>query len=158
MVLATFNVRYDNPGDPLTWEERRDEVAQIVGFYDVVGIQGAADQVEDLQLGFLMAHVGSDGRRRGGKLSHFYDNNKWELLKARNLAGPRLNPGAVHPTRGFATHCDGSHAALVDGKTLRVYNTHWSHVSVDAREFMGLPRGARRGMRRERHGTAWGFQ
>ena len=25
----------------------------------------------------------------------------------------------------------------VDGKTLRVYNTHWSHVSVDAREFAG---------------------
>ena len=48
-TLATFNVRYDNPSDPLKWTERRDEVARIVGFYDIVGLQETLPhQVKDV--------------------------------------------------------------------------------------------------------------
>ena len=87
--LATFNVRYDNPGDPLTWEERRDQVAQIVGFYDVVGIQEALPhQVEDLSARLpWMAHVGRGRDADGGgeACPIFYDKNKWELLQSQTL-------------------------------------------------------------------------
>ena len=87
--LATFNVRYDNPGDPLTWEERRDQVAQIVGFYDVVGIQEALpQQVTDLASRLpWMAHVGRGRNADGGGESCpiFYDKNKWELLHSHCL-------------------------------------------------------------------------
>ncbi|MGB2229484.1 MAG: endonuclease/exonuclease/phosphatase family protein, partial [Flavobacteriales bacterium] len=142
--LATFNVRYDNPGDPLTWEERRDQVAQVVGFYDVVGLQEALpNQVEDLAARLpWMAHVGSGRDADGGgeACPIFYDKNKWEMLHSQTLwlARDWKTPGAVHPAADLpriVTVATLHHKA--DGKTLRVYNTHWSHVSVDAREFAG---------------------
>ena len=142
--LATFNVRYDNPSDPLTWEERRDQVAQIVGFYDVVGIQEALpNQVEELAARLpWMAHVGSGRDADGGgeACPIFYDKNKWELLHSQTLwlARDWKTPGAVHPAADLpriVTVATLHHKN--DGKTLRVYNTHWSHVSVDAREFAG---------------------
>ena len=67
-TLATFNVRYDNPSDPLKWTERRDEVAQIVGFYDIVGLQEALPhQVQDVADRLpWMSHVGQGRDADGG--------------------------------------------------------------------------------------------
>ena len=70
-VLSTFNIRYDNPSDPLTWVKRRDEVAKIVGFYDIVGIQEALPhQVLDLAQRFennfkKFAESATDDMKRG---------------------------------------------------------------------------------------------
>ena len=102
-VLSTFNIRYDNPNDPLTWVERRDEVAKIVGFYDIVGIQEALPhQVQDLAQRLpWMSHVGlgRDADGGGEACPIFFNSANWELLHSEILwlARDWRTPGAVHP-------------------------------------------------------------
>ena len=51
--IMSFNIRYDNPDDGLhNWKHRKDNVAQLVQFYDVdlVGMQEVLkSQLEDLE-------------------------------------------------------------------------------------------------------------
>jgi len=140
-TLATFNIRYDNPSDPLKWSERRDEVAQIVGFYDIVGIQEALpNQVQDLADRLpWMAHVGRGRDADGGgeACPIFYHFGKWELLHHETLwlASDWRRPGAVGWSADLprtVTVAWFHHVAT--GRRVRVYNTHWSHVSAEARE------------------------
>ena len=143
-TLATFNIRYDNPSDPLKWTERRDEVAKIIGFYDIVGVQEALPhQLDDLAQRLpWMAQVGR-GREADGTgeaCPIFYHRGKWELLhhETRWLAPDWATPGAM------ASSADMPRIVTVawfhqkeTGKRVRVYNTHWSHVSEDARVLSG---------------------
>lgn len=140
-TLATFNVRYDNPSDPLKWSERRDEVAQIVGFYDIVGLQEVLPhQVKDIADRLpWMSHVG-EGREEDGAgeaCPIFYDHNKWELLHHETLwlAPDWKTPGAVGWDADLPRIVTiGLFHQVSSGKRVRVYNTHWSHVSSTARE------------------------
>lgn len=141
-VLSTFNIRYDNPSDPLTWVKRRDEVAKIVGFYDIVGIQEALPhQVLDLAQRLpWMSHVGRGRDADGGgeACPIFFNAAHWELLHSETLwlAKDWRTPGALHPAADLprtVTVAWFHHRA--SGKRVRVYNTHWSHVSEEARAF-----------------------
>lgn len=140
-TLATFNIRYDNPSDPLKWTDRREEVAQIIGFYDIVGLQEAlphqlADLAERLP---WMSHVGKGRDANGGgeACPIFYHHSKWEMLHHETLwlASDWKSPGAVSWSADLpriVTVAWFHHVAT--GKRVRVYNTHWSHVSAEARE------------------------
>jgi len=140
-TLATFNVRYDNPSDPVQWHERRDNVAQILGFYDIVGVQEALPhQLEDLAERLpWMSYVGRGRDADGGgeACPIFYHHGKWELLHHETLwlASDWRTPGAVGWSADLpriVTVAWFHHVAT--GKRVRVYNTHWSHVSSEARE------------------------
>ena len=49
-TVSTFNIRYDNPNDPLVWDERKGEVINAIAFYDIVGFQEVLpNQLEDLK-------------------------------------------------------------------------------------------------------------
>ena len=142
--LATFNIRYDNPSDPLTWELRRDEVAKIVGFYDIVGLQEALpNQIQDIADRLpWMTHigVGRDADGTGEACPIFYNPGNWELLHDETLwlAPDWKTPGAVGWSADLpriVTMAWFHHRAT--GKRIRVYNTHWSHVSETAREASG---------------------
>jgi len=87
MAVVTFNVRYDNPGDPLTWEQRRDQVVAAIGYFDILGFQEAlANQVADLAAG-LPEHdhygVGRDDGIAGGEhCPIFWRRDRFDLLHA----------------------------------------------------------------------------
>ena len=140
-TLATFNVRYDNPSDPLKWTERRDEVAQIVGFYDIVGLQEALPhQVQDVADRLpWMSHVGQGRDADGGgeACPLFYNHDKWELLHHETLwlSSDWKTPGAVGWSADLPRIVTVAWFHQVEtGRRVRVYNTHWSHVSAEARE------------------------
>ena len=38
-TVSTFNIRYDNPSDPLTWDDRKKEVVRAIAYFDIVGLQ-----------------------------------------------------------------------------------------------------------------------
>lgn len=140
-TLATFNVRYDNPSDPLKWTERRDEVAQIVGFYDIVGLQEALPhQVQDVADRLpWMSHVGQGRDADGGgeACPLFYNHDKWELLHHETLwlSSDWKTPGAVGWSADLPRIVTvGWFHQVETGRRVRVYNTHWSHVSAEARE------------------------
>ena len=49
-TVSTFNIRYDNPNDPLIWDERKEEVVKAVAYFDIVGFQEVLpNQLEDLK-------------------------------------------------------------------------------------------------------------
>jgi len=139
-TAATFNIRYDNPRDPVPWERRRDDVARVIGFYEIVGIQEALPhQWQDLQdrLPWMTSvGVGRDSDGGGETCALFVDPAKWTILHHETLwlaADWRL-PGAV------GWKADLPRTVLVawleqvsTGKVVRVYNTHWSHVSAEER-------------------------
>lgn len=140
-TLATFNVRYDNPSDPLKWSERRDEVSQIIGFYDIVGLQEALPhQVQDVADRLpWMSHVGvgRDADGGGEACPIFYHHGKWELLHHETLwlASDWKTPGTVGWSADLPRIVTVAWFHHVEtGKRVRVYNTHWSHVSSEARE------------------------
>ena len=140
-TLATFNVRYDNPSDPLKWTDRRDEVAQIVGFYDIVGLQEALPhQVQDVADRLpWMSHVGQGRDADGGgeACPLFYNHDKWELLHHETLwlSSDWKTPGAVGWSADLPRIVTVAWFHQVEtGRRVRVYNTHWSHVSAEARE------------------------
>jgi len=139
-TLASFNIRFDNPSDPLRWESRRGKVAQVIGNYDIVGIQEALPhQVQELvdQLPW-MRHVGQ-GREEGGggeACPIFYHKAKWELLHSETLwlSGDWKRPGTVGweaDLPRIVTVAWFHH--LKSGKCVRVFNTHWSHMSSSER-------------------------
>ena len=65
LSVGTFNIRYANPDDTLTWEDRQDEVADAVRYFDVIGIQEALpQQMQDLI--DRMPRHGSFGEGRNG--------------------------------------------------------------------------------------------
>jgi endonuclease/exonuclease/phosphatase family metal-dependent hydrolase len=139
-TLATFNIRYDNPSDPISWEARRNDVANLVGFYDIVGLQEALPhQIEDVAQRLpWMSHVGEGRDVDGGgeACPIFYNHTSWELLHHETLwlAPEWKKPGAIGwsadlpriVTVGWFHH-------KKSGKRVRVYNTHWSHISEEAR-------------------------
>ena len=100
-TLATFNIRHDNPADPISWETRRNDVANIIGFYDLVGLQEALpNQVEDIAERVpWMSHIGlgRDADRGGESCPIFYNHEAWELLHHETLwlAPDWRTPGAI---------------------------------------------------------------
>lgn len=140
-ALASFNVRYDNPSDPLPWSQRRDQVASVVGFYGMIGLQEVLPhQLQDLheRLPWMRSiGTGREADGSGESCPIFYDPSTWELLHHETLwLSPQWRqPGSVGwsadlpriVTMGWFEH-------HTSGQTLRVYNTHWSHVSPEARQ------------------------
>ena len=140
-TVASFNIRYDNPNDPLTWDERKQEVANAVAYFDIVGFQEVLpNQLEDLQsLMPWMAHY-SRGREADGSgeaCPIFWQRDKYDLMhsETRWLAEYWQEEGEI----GWDAQLPRI-ASIVTlyqrstGKVVKVINSHWSHVSSEARE------------------------
>lgn len=139
--VMTFNIRYDNPNDPITWEERRDEVAQAMFFHDLIGVQEALKhQVEYIDERLpLHDWVGvgrDDGESSGEFAAIFYNTATFTLIHAETIW---LSPW-MHSVGSVGWDAQLPRTATIalfkhnaSGKTLRVINTHFSHVGDDAR-------------------------
>ena len=119
-------------------------MAQIVGFYDIVGLQEALPhQVQDVADRLpWMSHVGQGATRMAGeKRVLFYNHDKWELLHHETLwlSSDWKTPGAVGWSADLPRIVTVAWFHQVEtGRRVRVYNTHWSHVSAEARKGMRL--------------------
>lgn len=141
MAVVTFNIRYDNPDDPVKWEQRGPLVIGSVGYFDILGFQEAlAHQVDDLAAGLPdHAYYGvgrDDGIREGEHCPIFWKRSRFDLLHAETRwlsATPNL-PGSV----GWDASLPRILTLVVlhdrqTGKVMRVANTHFSHVGEQAR-------------------------
>lgn len=138
--MCTFNVRYDNPADTITWSERREEVALAVGYFDIVGVQEALpNQYADLRQ--RMSNHGAFGQGRdadgGGEACPvFWNKNRFDFLtgETRWLSLDPAKPGSV----GWDADLPRIATVVVlfdrmRQQTVRVVNTHWSHAGEEAR-------------------------
>ena len=140
-TVSTFNIRYDNPDDPLVWSDRKAEVINAVMYFDIVGFQEVLpNQLEDLKAGMPWMDYYSRGRDEDGggeACPVFWQKDKYDLLhsETRWLSEFWRDEGVV----GWDAHLPRIATIVLlyqrsTGKTIKVINSHWSHVSSEARE------------------------
>lgn len=141
--IATYNIRYDNPGDSLNnWAYRKDPLRNMVRFYDfdLFGVQEAlANQVKDLSELEGYAHVGvgrDDGKEAGEFSAIFYKKDRLKLIRSGTFW---LSPTDVnHPNKGWDAALPRicTWASFEDRKTgfkFYHFNTHFDHRGMEAR-------------------------
>ncbi len=72
MLLASYNIRYDNPGDGInSWTNRKKQVKALIRFhdFDIFGTQegliGPLNDIAGLQKYSFIGHGRDDGREAG---------------------------------------------------------------------------------------------
>lgn len=146
---ATFNIRYDNPGDSLnSWQYRKDRVVRFIEEkkLDIVGMQEVLHhQFLDLKAG-LPKYDGigvgrDDGKTAGEYAPLFYRKDKYEVLES-NTFWLSEDPEAVGKL-GWDAACTriATWAKFKDKKTGQEFmfvNTHFDHIGTEARRQSAL--------------------
>ncbi len=138
--VSTFNIRYDNPTDPLLWSERGEDVAKAIAYYDIVGLQEVLpNQLHDIMdvLPWMSNYsVNRDGSGKGEACPILWQTKSFDLLHSetrwlsefwRDTAS--VGWDAVMPR--IASIVSLHHKE--SGKIIRVINSHWSHIGDKAR-------------------------
>jgi len=141
--VATYNLRYNNPGDgPNAWPARKEAVKALIRYheFDIVGTQeGLAGQIADLALMEEFDHVGvgrDDGKHAGEHSAIFFRKSRFALLDKGDFW---LSETPDRPSLGWdATCCHrlASWARLRDRASKRaffVFSVHFDHEGEQAR-------------------------
>ncbi len=146
--IMTWNIRYNNPDDGVfAWPRRRDQLLSFVLSEnpDVFCIQeGLHDQVAFLKdglRGFTVCGVGRDDGKEKGEYSAIYFNTR--RFSADTGGTFWLSPTPSVPGKAWDAALPRivTWVRLVDapaGNTLFVFNTHFDHQGVAARENSAL--------------------
>jgi len=142
--VISYNIRYDNPDDaPNNWDNRKEFLISQLNFYnpDVFGVQeGLIHQVKEMDQGlqdYAYFGVGRDyGDERGEHTAVFYNKQRLKLLD-QSTFWLSLTPDK--PSKGWdaalpRTCTYGVFENKSDGTRFMVFNTHFDHVGVKARE------------------------
>lgn len=141
LSISTFNIRYDNPADPLVWGDRKDEVAKAITYFDIIGLQEALpNQIEDIKTSLPWMSIYSETRNGNGvgeacpilwQTKHFdllHSETRWLSESWTDTAS--IGWDAAMPR--IASIVSLHHKET--GKIIRVINSHWSHVGEEARK------------------------
>lgn len=148
LYVATYNIRYDNPGDRSShngWPQRCPFVSSLIRFhdFDFVGSQEVVEnQLKDM-LGLMPEYdfIGggrNDGKSDGEYVAVFYKKDKFTLLD-KGIFWLSETPDAVGSKGWDARHARvctwGKFQTKAAGakQTVYVFNTHMDHVGVKAR-------------------------
>jgi len=142
--VITFNIRYDNPADGINaWPNRiglveeylQEESPDIVGFQEALHHQVL--ELERMMPGYARVGTGRDDGLEGGEYSPiFFKQEVFELLKNGQfwLSETPDVPGSIGPGAVLPRIATWAHLRIRStGKELFVFNTHYSHVSDEAR-------------------------
>lgn len=144
VVAATFNLRYDNPGDSGNlWKDRAPAVSNLIRFhdFDVFGTQeGLKNQLDDISTALPeYARFGKgrdDGKEKGEHSAVYYKKDRFTLLKGGDFW---LAETPDKPVKGWdATCCNRicSWVHLQDkktGKKFYFFSVHFDHQGKIAR-------------------------
>lgn len=143
LQVATFNLRYDNPGDSGNlWRNRAPICASLIRFhqFDIVGTQeGLKHQLDQLQAllpEFQYYGVGrDDGKSAGEHSAIFIRKDRFEKLEGGDfwLSTTPEKPGKAWDA-ALPRIC--TWLKLKDKqtkKTFYIFNAHYDHVGVQAR-------------------------
>ncbi len=142
--VASYNLRYDNPGDSLNnWKYRKDVMGKQILFhdFDIFGTQeGLQHQLEDLteRLPYYN-YIGvgrDDGKSKGEFAAIFYKTEKFELLDKGDFW---LSQDTSKPNKGWDAVlpriCSwGKFLEKSTGFTFFFFNVHFDHVGIVARK------------------------
>lgn len=139
--IATFNIRWANPGDEGNlWKDRLPHVAGLIQFHQIgiVGIQeGLYSQVQDLTSALDFKYIGV-GRDNGGEEGEFsailYDPNHYTILDQGTFW---LSETPAVPSKGWDAAlnriCTFGKFKDANGNEFYVFNIHYDHRGEQAR-------------------------
>ncbi len=144
LKVMTFNIRFDNPADGINaWPNRVPivETYLVEEMPDIIGVQEALHhQVTDLEKmlpGFTRVGTGRNDGCQSGEYSPIYFNNEiFELIEHGQfwLSETPEVPGSIGPGAVLPRIATWAHLKLkTSGKQIFVFNTHFCHVSDEAR-------------------------
>lgn len=147
ITVATYNLRYNNPGDGVNaWPNRKENVKALVQFheFDLFGTQEALrDQLNDVAELTEFAFLGAgrdDGKEAGEHSAIFYRKDRFKVLQSGNFW---LSETPDKPGKGWdATCCNRicSWAKFNDLRTKKdfyFFSVHFDHQGVEARRQSG---------------------
>lgn len=142
--VASYNLRYDNPGDSLNaWKYRKETVAGLIKFHDfeIFGAQEVLHhQAEELSAaleGYSYVGVGRDDGKKAGELSPvFYREDKFKLLESGTFW---LSEITDRPNTGWDAALPrictwGEFEDRDTGFRFYLFNTHFDHIGIQARK------------------------
>ena len=140
----TYNIRYDTPNDGENWwEKRKEAVVALIDYYnpDFFGIQEGLDrQVKYLDsslTNYKYIGVGrDDGKTKGEYSAIFYNASTYSPIKQSTFwlseEPDKVSVGWDASMERICTYALFQHIA--SGKKLWVFNVHYDHIGVLARE------------------------
>ncbi|KGE14238.1 endonuclease/exonuclease/phosphatase family protein [Sphingobacterium deserti] len=145
ITLGSYNIRYDNPADTGNlWVDRAPVVANLIRFhdFDILGTQeGFKNQLDDIARKLPeYSRYGKgrdDGKEAGEHSAIFYKKDRFTLLKSGDFW---LAENPSKPGLGWDATCCNRICSWVqlndvrNGKSLYVFNVHFDHQGVVARE------------------------
>lgn len=142
--VITFNIRFDNPADginvwpnrvPLVEKYLLEESPDIVGFQEALHHQ--VTELEDIMPGYARVGGGRDDGLESGEYSPvFFREDIFDLLNHGQfwLSETPDVPGSIGPGAVLPRIASWAHLRIKStGQELFVFNTHYSHVSDEAR-------------------------
>lgn len=143
LQIASYNIRYDNPGDSLDlWKNRHTYVSALIKLYDIeiFGTQeGLRHQLEDMKAdleGFDYIGVGrDDGDKKGEYAAIFYNKSVFRLTDTGNFW---LSQVTDRPNKGWDAALPrictwGKFRVISSGKEFFLFNVHFDHLGEQAR-------------------------
>ncbi len=139
--IATFNIRYDNPGDEGNlWKDRSPHLINLIRFHqiDLFGTQeGMVHQLKDIQkeLDFPYIGIGRDqGDDKGEFSAVFYNPRKLELLDKGNFWLSETPDKASKGWDAALNRICSWGKFKSDNMEFYVFNIHFDHIGQKARE------------------------
>ncbi|HTN06509.1 endonuclease/exonuclease/phosphatase family protein [Agriterribacter sp.] len=147
VTIATYNIRYNNPGDSLNaWPNRKENVKALIRFheFDIFGTQeGLIDQMNGLSEMKEFARTGhgrDDGKEAGEHSAIFYKKDRFKLMQSGDFW---LSETPEKPGKGWDAKCCnricswGKFQDLQTKKTFYFFSVHFDHQGVVARRESG---------------------
>ncbi len=141
--VATYNIRYDNPGDEGNlWQDRSPHLISLIQFHemDIIGTQeGLYNQLEDMKRELDFPYIGvarDDGDKKGEYSAVFYNPEKFVLLEHDTFW---LSETPEKPSVGWDASMErvcsyGKFKTKQGDHTFYVFNVHYDHRGQKARE------------------------
>ena len=137
-LAMTYNIRYDNPDDPLKWQARKSDVGALMKTCGIVGVQEALQhQVYDLAAS-LPEHqwigVGRDDGKNAGEFAPIFYSSDYELITWKTIwLSPTPKDTASVGWDAALTRIATVAEFFSKGEKLLVINAHFDHQGEKAR-------------------------
>lgn len=144
VIIITYNIRMNTPADgENAWPLRKEKVSGLLRFHkaDIFNVQEALpEQMDDLSAFFPdFDHVGvgrDDGKRAGEHMAIFYRRDRFQKIDDGMFW---LSETPDRPGLGWDAACNRTVTWIklkdnFTGKTFYVFDTHFDHRGVKARE------------------------
>ncbi|HRP58268.1 endonuclease/exonuclease/phosphatase family protein [Agriterribacter sp.] len=147
VVIATYNIRYNNAHDSLNaWPNRKENVKALIRFheFDIFGTQeGLIEQINgisELEAYARTGHGRDDGKEAGEHSAIFYKKDRFKLLESGDFW---LSEIPEKPGKGWDAKCCnricswGKFQDQQTRKTFYFFSVHFDHQGVIARRESG---------------------